>query len=229
MNGAFRHSISLVPQQPEDITNFTCIAWLVTFSSPFWALQLFPVIFILNKLSSGTKWGRGWQVYCWQVLAEEIIRLWLVYITHECSRWCLCWWQWCCLSKVRCNYCGSLALKCKNPFCNPLQSIKPFASLILQFAQKRCWTIGEWRPVTGLPSPPLVSSGELSSSRDSYLLAWHTTSFTDILQYQVLYRRLPVSTFIFTTILLIYACFGNKWIFICLLSRAYLHFVQWNV
>ena len=34
MNGAFRHSISLVPQQPEDITNFTCIAWLVTFSSP---------------------------------------------------------------------------------------------------------------------------------------------------------------------------------------------------
>ena len=49
--------------------------------------------------------------------------------------------------------------------------------------------------VAGLPSSPLVSSGELSSSRDSYLLAWHTTSFTDILQYQVLYRRLPVSFF----------------------------------
>ena len=51
--------------------------------------------------------------------------------------------------------------------------------------------------VAGLPSSPLVSSGELSSSRDSYLLAWHTTSFTDILQYQVLYRRLPVSSMVF--------------------------------
>ena len=26
MMGALRHSISLVPQEPEDITNFTCIA-----------------------------------------------------------------------------------------------------------------------------------------------------------------------------------------------------------
>ena len=31
MTGAFRHSISLVPQEPEDITNFTCIAGSVHF------------------------------------------------------------------------------------------------------------------------------------------------------------------------------------------------------
>lgn len=89
MMGALRHSISLVPQQPEDITNFTCIA--------------------RNKMGSGK------------------------------------------------------------------------ASILL----------------TGLPSSPLVSSGELSSSRDSYLLAWHTTSFTDILQYQVLYRRLPSGSIVY--------------------------------
>ena len=47
--------------------------------------------------------------------------------------------------------------------------------------------------LAGLPSPPLVSSGELSASRSSYLLAWRTDSFTDILQYNVLYRKLPVS------------------------------------
>lgn len=45
--------------------------------------------------------------------------------------------------------------------------------------------------LTGLPSPPLVSSGELSASLTSYLLSWHTHSFTDIAAYNILYRKLP--------------------------------------
>lgn len=51
--------------------------------------------------------------------------------------------------------------------------------------------------LTGLPSPPLVSSGELSASRSSYLLAWRTDSFTDILQYNVLYRKLPMGAIVY--------------------------------
>ena len=48
--------------------------------------------------------------------------------------------------------------------------------------------------IQGLPSPPLVSSGELSASLTSYLLSWHTHSFTDIAAYNILYRKLPVSS-----------------------------------
>ena len=58
MNGAFRHSISLVPQQPEDITNFTCIAWLVTFSSPL-KLSAVSCDLYLEQIVLRNKMGKG--------------------------------------------------------------------------------------------------------------------------------------------------------------------------
>ena len=46
--------------------------------------------------------------------------------------------------------------------------------------------------LSGLPGAPVISSGELSASLTSYQLAWHTTSITDIAEYNILYRKLPV-------------------------------------
>jgi len=60
--------------------------------------------------------------------------------------------------------------------------------------------IGEGRAailLTGLPSPPIVSSGELSASLTSYLLSWHTHSFTDIAKYNILYRKYPAGPIVY--------------------------------
>ena len=46
----------------------------------------------------------------------------------------------------------------------------------------------------GLPSAPIVLSGELSASLTSYILSWHTHSFTDIAKYNILYRKYPVGS-----------------------------------
>ena len=46
-----------------------------------------------------------------------------------------------------------------------------------------------------LPSPPVISSAELSASQSSYELVWSTESVPAIDQYTVLYRRLPVSRY----------------------------------
>ena len=59
--------------------------------------------------------------------------------------------------------------------------------------------------LSGLPGAPVISSGELSASLTSYQLAWHTTSITDIAEYNILYRKLPVCL---NTILALLLCFS---------------------
>ena len=54
--------------------------------------------------------------------------------------------------------------------------------------------------LSGLPSSPVISSGELSASLTSYELVWHTGSIEDIIKYNVLYRKLPVFFNIFLVV-----------------------------
>jgi len=51
--------------------------------------------------------------------------------------------------------------------------------------------------LSGLPSAPVISSGELSVSLTSYELVWHTHSILQILAYNILYRKLPSGSIVY--------------------------------